>query len=125
MNPQLCRQLRDILAALQPLQRHLPERLRIFIDSLLSHSQFLSLQSVATASVSFCGVSPPLTMRQRYISLCKTLKRAYAVGRGAVSRCGAEEIYFGCSRTTRNAYACSSSGLMPGPTPFTPYRRRM
>jgi hypothetical protein len=43
----------DVLAALQPLDRHLPECLGISPYSLFCHLQFLSLQSVPISSVSF------------------------------------------------------------------------
>ena len=44
MHPQLRRQLHDVLAALQPLDRHLLECLRMSPSSFLPHLQLLSLQ---------------------------------------------------------------------------------
>jgi hypothetical protein len=52
------RQRRNAGTILHPLHRHLSERQGVFADSLLCHSQFLSLLSVAKNSVSFRGVSP-------------------------------------------------------------------
>jgi hypothetical protein len=59
MDAQFLRQRRDAGTIPHPLHRHPPERLRVFSDSFLRHLQSLSLPSVATNSVSFCGVSPP------------------------------------------------------------------
>jgi hypothetical protein len=53
MNPELFRQLQDVVAVPQPIDRHLPERLWISPYSPLCHSQLLSLQRVPIASVSF------------------------------------------------------------------------
>ena len=58
MDAQFLRQRRDAGTIPHPLHRHPPERLRVFSDSFLRHLQSLSLPSVATNSVSFCGVSP-------------------------------------------------------------------
>jgi len=58
MYAQLLGQRRNAGTALHPLHRHLAERDRVLVNSLSSHSQVLSLRSVATARVSLLGFSP-------------------------------------------------------------------
>jgi hypothetical protein len=59
VHPQFLGECHDVVATLQPLDRHLPKGLGISTYySFLCHSQFLSLQSVPIASVSFEGFSP-------------------------------------------------------------------
>src|SRR5579863_7478660 len=58
MDTELSGQSQNVLAALQPLHRHLPECLGVPSHSSLCHSQFLSLQGVPIASVSTFGFSP-------------------------------------------------------------------
>jgi len=58
MHAQFFRQRDNIFAALQPLNCHLPECLRVVLPSSRCHSQFLSLQGVPIASVSILGFSP-------------------------------------------------------------------
>ena len=58
LDAKLVRQRRDARTTLHSLHRHLSERQGVFADSLLCHSQLLSLQSVPTATVSNEGVSP-------------------------------------------------------------------
>jgi hypothetical protein len=58
MDTELSGQSQHVLAALQPLHRHLPKCLGVPSHSSLCHSQFLSLQGVPIASVSTFGFSP-------------------------------------------------------------------
>ena len=55
MHAQFCRKRDDVIALLQPLDRHLPECLGISPNPSLCHSQSFSLQSVPNAIVSILG----------------------------------------------------------------------